>query len=658
MSGLFLSITALERRLATGNVEALTFTTGVNVLVGRPNTGKTKWLQTLDFLLGDTGQNPYELIDAEGLAEKYDAAAATFCIGDEIHRIERRWREAGSKGKVFVDDEGMLAKDFQHWLMEKLDIPLVNFPKGNPMSGQTWPELSFRTLLRHIFRQQRFWGGLVDQQTENEQHASLLLFLGLAEKIYSEDYGNLVDLKLRSMQLRARREQYSETLNDLAADFLDSEDVALGVNEATIAASLKRLQEGVVSLQARRLEVLAAAMETSIPSAARSRVSELGHLRADALEAVTIAKQKRQAAEVRLGEVRRYRNDLADEIERMKRASDASELLADLRVTHCPSCDQGIIPYREPHHCFVCHQRLPEGPEIAGLGAVRLRFEQDRLTGELKEADELVAVLSRDVEKQTATSRMADEQLRTIEVELTPARQAVAAVAQADVSAVDIALGQAVERRRQIDRVASALKLGSSLTEQVQKLEHDIRPIQDRVNEANRSIDFDASAQKLEDGMNTYLNALNVERPDTWKHSRVEVDISKTSASFRVGRKSWQGALGGTDSLYFLMAYQYGLLSLSPLEGTHYPGFSVIDVPGEFSGEAVLDKENFIVQPFIELLAEKRFEGAQLIITGAAFTGLMGFMLRTRHTFTWRNLTLLHPIVANAVIDRGEVVNK
>ena len=141
---------------------------------------------------------------------------------------------------------------------------------------------------------------------------------------------------------------------------------------------------------------------------------------------------------------------------------------------------------------------------------------------------------------------------------------------------------------------------------------------------ANRSIDFNAAAQKLEDGMNAYLAALNLQRPDTWKHNVVEVDISKSSTSFRIGRKRWQGALGGTDSLYFLMAYHYGLMSLSPVAGMHYPGLSIIDVPGEFSGEEVKDSENFIVQPFIDLLGQKAFEGAQLIITGASFAGLQG----------------------------------
>ena len=68
MSRPYLSISRLERRLSIGNTEELTFVPGVNVLVGRPNTGKTKWLQTLDFLLGDPGENPFEGAEETGLA--------------------------------------------------------------------------------------------------------------------------------------------------------------------------------------------------------------------------------------------------------------------------------------------------------------------------------------------------------------------------------------------------------------------------------------------------------------------------------------------------------------------------------------------------------------------------------------------------------------
>jgi hypothetical protein len=630
MSHTFFSVVSIERRFATGNVETLTFETGVNVFVGPPNTGKTKWLQTLDFLLGDTGSNPFESMDTDGLSQKYDAAATVVLIGDDAFRIERRWNEAGAKGKVFVDDDAMLAKEFQHWLMEKLGIPIVHYPKGNPMSGQTWPELSFRTLLRHIHRQQRFWGGVVDQQTDAEFHASLLSFLGLAERVYSEDYGELVRLKLESAQLKLRREHFAQTLNDLAIDLLDSDDVSLGVNEATILAAQKRLRDQVSRLEEERIRILVSASEQALQSTQRSRISELGHARAAALEALTVASGKQKASADRLRDVAQYRQDLVDEIDRMARAADAGGLLSDLRVTHCPACDQTIKPAHAPGECFVCHQHLPKEPEIEGLGIVRLRFEQGRLASELEEADALLEILRAEGQKRVAEVRAAEQALRTIEVELGPARQAVAALAQADVSAVDVALGKAAERSKQMDRVTAALELGKSLTAQIQKLEALIEPLSEKVGLDVRAIDFGAAAGWLEDGMNAYLEALNHLKPNTWKHSTVQIDLSRSGVIFRIGSKRWQGALGGTDTLYFLMAYHYGLLSLSARPGTHYPGFAIIDVPGEFSGEAIEDKENFIVQPFIDLLAGDAYEGAQLIITGASFAGLIGTHVQTQ----------------------------
>ena len=211
-----------------------------------------------------------------------------------------------------------------------------------------------------------------------------------------------------------------------------------------------------------------------------------------------------------------------------------------------------------------------------------------------------------------------------LENELAPARSSVAPLAQEAVSAIDVAMGELNERQRQIGRLGGALELGRGLTKKVADIEKEIEPIQARVEEALRGTDFGEAESKLSDGMNEYLQAINRLRPNSWPHNPVTVDVSRSSFRIRVGSRRWDKALGGTDTLYFLMAYQYGLLALSDKLECNYAGFVIIDVPGEFSGEAVEDKENFIVQPFIDILAQESFEGAQAIITGAAFTGLRG----------------------------------
>lgn len=625
MTRAFISIRKIERTSANGKVEELALAIGVNLLIGAPNTGKTKWLQTLDYLLGDSGENPFAEEKDSDLAEKYVAAALELTIGLDQFRIERRWNELGAKSKVFVGDISMTTKEFQRFLMEKLGIPVLHFPKGNPYSGQTWPELSFRTLLRHIFRQQRFWSGLVDRQSEDEQRASVLQFLGLAEGIYTPELGEVVRLTREIERLRARRDQYNDTLSELARDLLGDKNITVSLTSASIDAATARVEREMTALQSKRNGVLSDSAGEALQSESRDHVSRLADRRARTLREYENERERLEAGQDRLQELVRYKTSLADELQRIERADDASEVLSDLRVTHCPACDQAVSSKAvDEAHCFLCHQGITTDELPKELAGARIRYEKDRLKAELIEAADLVDVVKKEVDKHTSAVRTARESLQGIEDELTPARAAVGALAQTQMSGIDNALGRLSEQMRQISRVKTALGLGTKLEERIRDAEDELAPIKSRVDELASALDFGMRASWLEDGMNDYLNAINAIRSKSWRHSPVTVRLTKSSFSIRVGEKRWQSVLGGTDSLYFLMAYQYGLLSLSARDETHYPGLAIIDIPGEFSGEAVGDAENFVVSPFIDLLNQESFEAAQVIITGAAFDGLSG----------------------------------
>jgi predicted nucleic acid-binding Zn-ribbon protein len=623
MSNPFLSISRIDRKLANGETEHLDFEPGVNLLVGPPNTGKTKWLQMLDFLLGDKGKDPFEGAEETGLDKKYYAAGANIVIGEESFRIDRLWRKAGAKGKVLVDKQEMAATDFQHWLMNKLGIPILHYPKGNPMSGQTWPELSFRSLLRHIHRQQRFWGDLAEKQYEGEQHACLLQFLGLAEIIFSDDYAELVRLKMESQRLRARCEQYGQTLEELTREVLSEPGLSVSVNAQSIRSAHERVEADIEALQQKRVTLLSEAKINALGKSEQSRVSILGKRRAYLVARIDDLEVESRKAKDRLERLRQDRIDLESELDRITRAIDAGEVLSDLRITHCPACDQHIVKQNPASGgCFLCHQNLPPGDDSDQLGSVRIMFEQDRLSAELKEVEDLISILEREIKELTNNLDRTRDELGKVENELKPAREAVAALVQDEVSAIDRALGEASERQAQLSRVTRALAIENRMQDERQQLEEQIEPVEKRLDDAKRAIDFDAHIESLEDGINDYLNAINKLKPRVWRHDPVSINLSVYGFKFRVGRRKWSAVLGGTDTLYFLMAYNYGLLGLSSCDSCHYPGFSIIDVPGEFSGEEVGDKENFIVQPFIDLLAREDYAGAQLIISGSSFSGL------------------------------------
>jgi hypothetical protein len=190
------------------------------------------------------------------------------------------------------------------------------------------------------------------------------------------------------------------------------------------------------------------------------------------------------------------------------------------------------------------------------------------------------------------------------------------------VAAIDMSLGELNERQKHLNRLKRAVASGAELTAEIAAKEREIEPIEARVNELQRAADFDDAAKKLADGMNEYLSEINKLKPKVWPHNYVAVDISDRRFSIKVGSKKWSAALGGTDSLYFLMAYHYALLALSSHPECHYPGLVILDMPAEFAGEEIKDMENFILQPFIDLLAREDMSNAQLIVTGASFAGL------------------------------------
>jgi hypothetical protein len=399
----------------------------------------------------------------------------------------------------------------------------------------------------------------------------------------------------------------------------------VAITARSVKSAEERLNQEIEELRQRRIAILEEGSAHSIPPEQKVRVSQLSQQRAENIGELDVLKPKILNTRERLENLERYRSNLEDERERMDRAEDAGRVLADLKITHCPACDQPVSQQNsDENHCFLCHQTLPEEPAIEELGAIRLRFERDRIDAELQEINDLINVLQRDLENLTDSVRTIDEKLRMVENELEPARQAVAALVQDKVSAVDVAIGETSERQRQIKRVYSALEEEKRLTEQIADLERQIEPLQARVDQAKRAIDFEASNADIEEGMNEYLNEISRHRHDVWLHTGVSANITHSGFTFRVGRKKWDIAVGGTDTLYFLMAYHYGLLTLSNRDKYHYPGLSIIDVPGEFAGEKVEDREDFIVQPFIDLLSRNEYHGAQLIITGAAFSGLKG----------------------------------
>jgi hypothetical protein len=583
------------------------------------------WLRTISFLLGDT-DSPEGALGA-GLADKFDSARITFTIdGSEEVVLERRWKEPGAKHKIYVNGDGMPSSAFSEWIEAKLGIPILRFPRGNPYSGATWPELSWRMLFRHIYREERFWSDLADKQPEREQHACLLQFLGAAKLLYPAELGEEIRLRQDLLRLRARKEQFEDVLQEASRGLLADPAISNAPTLDSIAAGVDRLRSEILRLRQRREEILADAIS---PEPGKLGSGFVGALQLGEQQVALVAEREQlsesaRGIERRMQELSTYRASVAAELTRIKRVEVAEELFKPLSVTCCPNCDQKVNPSAAtPGTCFVCHQGLPNEMLNDGPGVRRrLAFEQEQLEAEEGELTDLVAKL-RDERREVDTRlRSLDAAIAEVNVRLRPARAAIAAVAPVGLEATDTQVGQLEERVAQLLRLQATLEQRDRLGEEIDRLAATAQLTGAHVEEKSAGVPFEQMSQAITDGINEYLNRLNEGDARRWEHKPVRFRINERSFKLLVGDAPWS-TVGATSAGLVLLGYHHALLKLSGHGDYNYPGLALIDFPMTLAdGTSIANKENYLIEPLVSLASANAV--AQTVICGRAFKGLKG----------------------------------
>ena len=619
-------ILSVRRDAANGSAESLTFESGVNVIVGEPNTGKSKWIETIDFLLGDDKTAEEKL--GEDIARKYFRAVAILRIGDDEFAVERRWNEAGAKSKFFVGDIAYDIHGFRQQLLDRIGIPSVHYPQGNPYGPRTWPELGWRSLFRHMYRRQRFWGDIADQQFPSEQHACLIQFLGMAESLFSHQYGEMIQKEKQIEELQSRKVLFLQTLHEVSKEIVDEDELGTAITPNALAAAKTRLEAEVNELNARRGAILSDLISSSASQTSGTSgdiVSRMAQEFAEIKEAERKHAEEIEGVQSRLDEIVVYEHRVVAEMGRLERAKEAGEVLADLKVTHCPVCDQEIRKAGDNgSSCYLCHQSMPTIGPIIGEPLKRLEFELDQLKGENKEISELSQSLQETKQGHIDSIKTLRAKASQLSELLRPIRMATAAVIPLEVAQIEMEVGRRIERIDQLRRIGESLAMRERIASRIVEIQKRVDELSSEVDRLTATLDFESAGDMLSDGMNDYVGQLMYDDKKMWTQQQIAVQISKYDFSIRVGRQKWQSQLGGTMTIYFLLAYHFALLRLSAKESSRIPGFLILDLPAEVEGEKVADKENFVLEPFIRLCGEPEYSDVQIIAVGSAFQGLEG----------------------------------
>jgi hypothetical protein len=298
--------------------------------------------------------------------------------------------------------------------------------------------------------------------------------------------------------------------------------------------------------------------------------------------------------------------------------------MADLKVTHCPACDQELESQKvNAETCFLCHRTLPQSDSSGGSESKRIDFEMEQLKIESQEIDELIQELQDKKNNLLSAKGQIEEDITRIENQLRPARKAVASAFPPDITIIDMNIGRLQERIRQLNGIKSTLELRKKLSQDIDDIQEEIALLESQVSQLSQKVHFEQANDLLADGMNTYLNELVSENAGIWTQGSVTWHLRKRDFRVYVDNSKWLSKLGGTLTLYFFLAYHYALLSLTPKENCHYPGLSIIDLPATLEdGSTIKDHENFILEPYTKLLSSPEMKNCQVIVAGAAFENL------------------------------------
>jgi hypothetical protein len=616
-------IKELSRITTDGEIESLKFQKGVNLIIGESGTGKTVWLKMLDYLFGDRGTVEEALSSDLRLVEKYSAIQATINIGDDDFKIERNWHNPGAKGKIKIgEDQFVLSSDFSGWILEKLAVPQLKFPKGNPYVNN-WVELSFRILYRHIYRQERFWNDIADKQPEHEQHAAIAQFLGIAEQIFSQSFDSSISASKELLKLESKKEQFEEILENLSRSMTSVED------ENRIAFTTKdEIEQAIVSIE-EEIETLIS-KRNDVLKENLANVNEQNKQR-ESLELEILSTRKGllndiEIVDTRIGELKaRYSyfqeltQNVSNEITKLERSKVAG-IISDLKVTHCPSCDQEVkASVVDQNHCFLCHQVIPSVDTQYGD---RINFEVHQLTSERKELGEILTKYATDIQSLVQTRKDLSERVSIEDRKLVPLRQTLSGLTDERLSVIDSQRGRLEEKIENFKRLLGNFHYKEKLLAEIDRLNHEISVFDMDVEEKTSQINYETVCAAIEDGVNSYINQLKKSYPKIWPHGRVHFNIDERKFSFRVGDVNWT-AISALNQEYFLLAYHYGLLSLSGSDKFNFPGLLVLDFPPQLGEDKKSQNAlDYIVKPFISLCNKKGNDSLQVIFAGKTLSAI------------------------------------
>lgn len=562
----------------TAEIDEYGFETGMlNILSGPRNSSKTTTLKVIDYCFGDRGG----MIDALGAAvsDEYIEVSTAIRLNGHPYNLTRLLQH-GRMNKVYVDGDELTDADFSDWILRELGWPNLRIPKGlHPATASELMPLSFRSLLRHVYRNEESWTSFANKEQEFIRRGVVSMFLGFARSRYDNKDFAVAQAKRRLAVAQAvERDVQDSTLQAVTAI---SERLRIPVARTLdqVAAAREEVTSQLDGVRQRRHELTREINSilhggTSTTETAAGYDASLTSVYEDISKRLQLAVDEVVALEQLSSEHAYSAQTVTSEVTRMERLIASVEIFDALPVRLCPACEQRVDPHREHGEdaCYLCFQPVNDDQRRR-----RAQVEIRSLKSELTDLDDVTARTAADLQAaRTRRDDLQDVQTRLAH-RINEQRAAQLAPFMATLEHLAAQIAQLEQKMTAFPAIEEILQRRAVASQAVIAAQQAVDALaQDPAAVAVATLTSVERCALFAERMNEFLHRY---RERGWVKGAITINDS--DLTFYVGTRPWDQALGAETKVLFFLAYSYATLFLaSDLdEEAACPGLLLLDNP-------------------------------------------------------------------------------
>lgn len=491
----------------------VTFTPGLNHVLGDITTGKTTFVRLIRALLGTM---PDDLPPEVGYVQ---AIRGHVALGDRTWQIYRP-RTTSRDALVEISEEhadpgretialrlpvARAENSYSTFLLDQLQVPVISVPQARsaptgantPVTMTDWLGYCIITgdeLDTEVFGHKRTW-----------RDAKRRWVFEVAYGYYEPEIA-LLNADLRRVQLQLESLTHDA---EVRATFLRETAFAdpeiLEIQLADRARALEEIREARRALGTAAGDVPGVQELRQTLLATRTR-------RADVADRLT-------RLEGQLKDLNDLLRQLASQSARLTRAIVAGDWLVDFDFIVCPRCGNDVEPARtDPHLCYLCLQPPRPAPSQTDL-----LTEQDRIASQLAETSDVIAGRRRAHERLTDEAARLDEILAELSASLDQRTRTFVSDRATQIEHYAARQAEIEADIRRLREYADLLRRHQQQLQGRDELEAQRAELEARIHSRELSqTDAEANVQALERRMLDYLQELHI--PDLGQELTVKIN--------------------------------------------------------------------------------------------------------------------------------------